>query len=199
MVEAFLRPTTLTEALGALGDPATRVVAGGTDLMVELGRGVKPARGLLDLTSLEDELRFLEISPALLRFGALTTHNDVLASPAFRSGAIPLAQACAEIGAPQIRTRGTVAGNLVTASPANDTITALVALEAEVELVSAEGLRTLGVADFCTGFRTTALAPGELVAAISLRPLDPARRGIFLKLGLRRAQAISVVNVAIVL
>jgi len=199
MVEAYLRPTTLAEALEALGDPTTRVVAGGTDLMVELGRGVKPARGLLDLTSLEDELRFLEISPALLRFGALTTHNDVLASPAFRSGAIPLAQACAEIGAPQIRTRGTVAGNLVTASPANDTITALVALEAEVELVSAEGLRTLGVADFCTGFRTTALAPGELVAAISLRPLDPARRGIFLKLGLRRAQAISVVNVAIVL
>jgi xanthine dehydrogenase iron-sulfur cluster and FAD-binding subunit A len=199
MVEAYLRPATLAEALSALEGPDTRAVAGGTDLMVELGRGAKPARSLVDLTGLERELRYLASPPGRLRFGALTTHNDVLASQAFRAGALPLAQACAEVGAPQIRTRGTIAGNVVTASPANDTITALVALDAEIELVSREGYRTLGIEDFCTGFRTTALGPGELVAALSLRPLGSARRGIFLKLGLRRAQAISVVNVAVVL
>jgi carbon-monoxide dehydrogenase medium subunit len=129
----------------------------------------------------------------------LTTHNDVLEGEAFRQAALPLVQACAEVGAPQIRARGTIAGNLVTASPANDTITALVALEAEVELAGRDGRRRLAVEHFCTGFRATALRPGELVRAITVRSLGPARRGIFLKLGLRRAQAIAVVNVAIVL
>jgi carbon-monoxide dehydrogenase medium subunit len=87
----------------------------------------------------------------------------------------------------------------VTASPANDTISALVALDASVDLVAPTGERRLAIADFCTGFRTTALAPGELVRAISIRKVTNDRRGIFLKLGLRRAQAISVINVAIVL
>jgi carbon-monoxide dehydrogenase medium subunit len=201
MVEVFLRPANLAEALDALAGagPETRLVAGGTDLMVELGRGVKPAGRLIDLTALEDELRFVTTRPGALTFGALTTHNDVLEGEAFRQAALPLVQACAEVGAPQIRARGTIAGNLVTASPANDTITALVALEAEVELAGRDGRRRLAVEHFCTGFRATALRPGELVRAITVRSLGPARRGIFLKLGLRRAQAIAVVNVAIVL
>jgi carbon-monoxide dehydrogenase medium subunit len=201
MVEAFLRPASLADALHALADaaPDTRIVAGGTDLMVELGRGVKPARRLIDVTGLEDELRFVAPAPGRLTFGALVTHNDVIASPAFRKSALPLVQACAEVGAPQIRARGTVAGNLATASPANDTITALVALDAEIDLAHRSGRRRLPIAEFCTGFRTTALRPGELIRAISVRSLGAQRRGIFLKLGLRRAQAISVVNVAVVL
>ena len=201
MVEAFFRPTTLAEALDAFAGTGseTRLVAGGTDLMVELGRGVKPASRLIDLTGLEDELRFITTRPGGLTFGALTTHNDVLRSDAFRQAALPLVQACAEIGAPQIRARGTIAGNLVTASPANDTITALYVLDAEIEIASTAGARRLGVEEFCTGFRTTALRPGELIRAITVRSLGPARRGVFLKLGLRRAQAIAVVNVAIVL
>jgi carbon-monoxide dehydrogenase medium subunit len=167
--------------------------------MVELGRGHKLATRLIDLSGLEEELRFVTSGPGQLTFGALTTHNDVLGSPLFRREALPLVQACAEVGAPQIRTRGTIAGNIVTSSPANDTITALVALDAEVELARAGARRRLTVEDFCTGFRTTALQPGEIVRAISVRPLGATRRGIFLKLGLRRAQAISVVNVAVVL
>ena len=133
-----------------------------------------------------------------LTLGALTTHNDVLNSPAFRRDALPLVQACAEVGAPQIRARGTIAGNLVTASPANDTITALYVLDAEVEVASSNGRRRIGVEQFCTGFRTTAMRSDELIRSISVRKLDAQRRGIFLKLGLRRAQAISVINVAIV-
>jgi xanthine dehydrogenase iron-sulfur cluster and FAD-binding subunit A len=201
MVEAYVRPATLADALDALAraGPETRVVAGGTDLMVELGRGQKLATRLIDLSGLEEELRFVTAGPGQLTFGALTTHNDILGSDLFRHDALPLVQACAEVGAPQIRTRGTIAGNIVTSSPANDTITALVALDAEVELAHAGGRRRLTVEDFCTGFRTTALQPGEIVRAISVRPLGSTRRGIFLKLGLRRAQAISVVNVAIVL
>ena len=200
MVEVYRRPTSLAAALEELAaaGPGTRIVAGGTDVMVELGRGVKPAERLIDLTALAPELRFIDESADRISLGALTTHNDVLASEALRRDALPLVQACAEIGAPQIRTRGTVAGNLVTASPANDTITALYALEAEVEVASATGRRRVGVEEFCTGFRATALGSDELVRSISVRKLGPARRGIYLKLGLRRAQAISVISVAVV-
>jgi carbon-monoxide dehydrogenase medium subunit len=198
MVELYRRPTTLADALEALAHagPDARIVAGGTDVMVELPR--KPARELIDLTALEPELRFITEGPDRITFGALTTHNDVLASAALRRDALPLLQASIEVGAPQIRTRGTVAGNVVTASPANDTIVALVALDAEVELVSAHGVRRMSVESFCTGFRATALQRGELVRAISVRRLGATRRGMYLKLGLRRAQAISVISVAVV-
>jgi xanthine dehydrogenase iron-sulfur cluster and FAD-binding subunit A len=200
MIEVYHRPTSLADALTELADAGadTRLIAGGTDVMVELGRSSKPAKGLIDLTALEPELRFITEDGQRLTMGALTTHNDVLGSPVFRREALPLVQSCAEVGAPQIRARGTIAGNLVTSSPANDTITALYALDAEVEVASSAGRRRIGVEDFCTGFRTTALARGELVRSISIRKLGPSRRGIFLKLGLRKAQAISVISVAIV-
>jgi carbon-monoxide dehydrogenase medium subunit len=198
MVELYHRPTTLVDAYAALATagPDARIVAGGTDVMVELPK--KPARELIDLTALEPELRFITESDDRITLGALTTHNDVLGSPALRRDALPLVQASIEVGAPQIRTRGTVAGNLVTASPANDTIVSLVALDAEVEIASASARRRMSVESFCTGFRTTALERGELVRSISVRRLGPTRRGIYLKLGLRRAQAISVISVAVV-
>jgi len=166
--------------------------------MVELRRGIKPAERLIDLTGLADELDFIEDDGEHLTLGALVTHNRVISARRCRANALPLVQACLEIGAPQIRTRATVAGNLVTASPANDTITALFALDAVVDIVGPTSRRTLDVAAFCTGFRSTALAAGELVRAISVRKTTASRRGIFLKLGLRGAQAISVVNVAAV-
>jgi carbon-monoxide dehydrogenase medium subunit len=198
MVEVYRRPVSLADALAdvAHAGPDARIVAGGTDVMVELPR--KPARELIDLTALEPELRFITESRERITLGALTTHNDVLASAALRRDALPLVQASIEVGAPQIRTRGTVAGNLVTASPANDTIVALVALDAEVELVSLTGRRSMSVESFCTGFRRTALEHGELVRSLSVRRLGTNRRGMYLKLGLRRAQAISVISVAVV-
>ena len=181
MIEVYERPTSLADALSKLAHAGaeTRLIAGGTDVMVELGRSSKPVKRLIDLTALEPELRFIAEDDARLTLGALTTHNDILGSPAFRRDALPLVQACIEVGAPQIRARGTVAGNLVTASPANDTITALYVLDAEVEVASAAGRRRMSVEDFCTGFRTTALAPGELVRSISIRKLGASRRGIF--------------------
>jgi xanthine dehydrogenase iron-sulfur cluster and FAD-binding subunit A len=200
MIEAYLRPTSLAEALGLLEreGAAARLIAGGTDVMVELQRGVKPTTRLIDLTALGSELDFVEETADGLILGGLGTHNAVLASPLFRRYALPLVQACLEVGAPQIRTRATVAGNVVTSSPANDTITALYALDARVEVLSRSGARTLPIEKFCTGFRTTALRADELIRSISVRKLGADRRGIFLKLGLRRAQAISVINVAIV-
>jgi xanthine dehydrogenase iron-sulfur cluster and FAD-binding subunit A len=195
------RPKSLASALRAWHDAAdgTRLVAGGTDLVVEQQRGVHPARELIDLTSLESELKYVRRDGDTIALGALATHNDVLASADLRRHAVPLVQACAEVGAPQIRTRATIAGNLVTASPANDTIAPLLALDAQLVVASMDGERTIPLADFYPGFRQTALRPGEIVREIRFRALDATRRGTFLKLGLRRAQAISVIDVAVVL
>ena len=199
MWREVIRPATLDEALGALAThgAAARIVAGGTDVLVELQRGVKPTATLIDVSALR-ELKYVRRSGDSVALGGLATHNDVLAAPFARDAMLPLAQACIEVGAPQIRTRGTVAGNLVTASPANDTIAPLIALGAELVLVSRSGERTLRLEDFYTGFRTTQLRADELVREIRFRALNASRRGIFLKLGLRRAQAISVIDIALV-
>src|ERR671936_88876 len=137
MWKTYLQPRSLDEALALLDRHAgqARIVAGGTDVLVELSRGVKRTQTLIDITAL-DTLKYIRQDDGVLRLGALATHNDVVASPLCVRGALPLAQACWEVGAPQIRTRAPVAGTLDTASPANDTITPLLALGAEVVLAS---------------------------------------------------------------
>jgi xanthine dehydrogenase iron-sulfur cluster and FAD-binding subunit A len=200
MWQTYLRPTDLAEALDLLeryGDQA-RVIAGGTDVIVELQRGVKPTRTLIDITGLHS-LKYIRYEADMLSLGALATHNDVIMSADCQQHCLPLAQACWEVGAPQIRTRATIAGNLITASPANDTITPLLALNAQVVLVSKRGERIMPLHEFYTGFRKTALKPGELLREIRVPAMAANQRGLFLKLGLRRAQAISVINIAFVL
>jgi carbon-monoxide dehydrogenase medium subunit len=199
MLPAVIRPLTVEDALAALATHAgaARVVAGGTDVLVELQRGVKLTETLIDVSALR-ALKYVRREGATIALGGLATHNDLLGAPFARAAALPLAQACIEVGAPQIRARGTIAGNLVTASPANDTIAPLIALDAELVLVSSSGERTLPLNGFYTGFRATALRADELIREIRFRALGGARRGIFLKLGLRRAQAISVIDLAVV-
>ncbi len=196
---ALLQPRSLNEALRLLKTHAgsARLVAGGTDVIVELSRGIRPTETLIDLSAIPD-LRYIRAESSQIRIGALATHNDVVASDLIVEHALPLAQASWEVGAPQLRTRATIAGNLVTASPANDTITPLIALDAEVVLASSDGQRVLPLRDFYRGFRQTALAPDELIREIRI-PVVAARRGLFIKLGLRRAQAISVIDLAIAL
>jgi xanthine dehydrogenase iron-sulfur cluster and FAD-binding subunit A len=200
MWQTYFQPTTLDETLALLAEHAgrARVVAGGTDVLVELQRGVKPTDTLIDITALR-ELRYVRHDGSRLNIGGLATHNDVIASEACVRYALPLAQACWEVGAPQIRTRATIAGNLITASPANDTITPLLALDAEVVLVSKTGERVVPLHEFYPGFRKTVIRPDELLREIRVPALNNNQRGLFIKLGLRRAQAISVIDIAIVL
>jgi xanthine dehydrogenase iron-sulfur cluster and FAD-binding subunit A len=200
MWESVMRPASLREALRVLAQHggAARIVAGGTDVLVELQRGVKPTATLIDISALR-ELKYVRREGATIAIGALATHNDLLAAPFARAVALPLAQACIEVGAPQIRARATIAGNLATASPANDTIAPLTALGATLVLARAGAQRRLPIAEFFDGFRRTRLAPDELIREIRFPALEGARRGLFLKLGLRRAQAISVIDVAFVL
>ncbi len=197
----YLRPGSLDALLEMLDEHQgrSRLVAGGTDVLVELSRGILPTATLIDVTGVR-ALKYVASEADVIRLGALATHNDVIASAACVERALPLAQACIEVGAPQIRTRATVAGNLVTASPANDTIAPLMALGADLVLVSkAGGERIVPLADFYRGVRKTVLQPDELLREIRVPALRLDQRGLFLKLGLRRAQAISVINVALVL
>lgn len=199
-VTAHHQPADLSTALELLaGLDGARVVAGGTDLLLELSRGARTGVGtLVDITRIPG-LADIEVDGDELVLGALVTHNQAVASPLVVAEALPLAQACLEVGGPPLRNRATIAGNLVTASPANDTISALTALGASVDVRSRSRTRRLAIDELITGFRTTALEVGELITAVRVPRLGAGRRGIFVKLGNRKAQAISVVHAAVVL
>lgn len=205
MYTFYAAPTTLAEALAlkATHGAFARIIAGGTDLLIELDREVRKAPdgrapGLIDLTRIPGLAEIRETN-GWIELGPLVTHNQCVASPLLVQKAFPLARACWEVGAPQIRNRATVAGNLITASPANDSIVPLLALDAQITVQSAaRGARTLPLHQFLLGFRKTDLADDEILTRIAFRALTPQQQGVFIKLGLRRAQAISVISVAVI-
>jgi xanthine dehydrogenase iron-sulfur cluster and FAD-binding subunit A len=198
--QTYYTPTSIDETLRLLAEhgPAARVVAGGTDLLVELRQGTRKAEVLIDVSRVGG-LDGITAEGNVLRLGPLVSHSRLVASRLVSEHAFPLAQAAWSIGGPQIRNQGTLGGNLVTASPANDTIPPLLALGATVVLRSLYATREVALADFYRGVRKVDMAPEEMVVEVRLPLLAADERGIFLKLGLRRAQAISVVNAAVVL
>jgi carbon-monoxide dehydrogenase medium subunit len=200
-VTRYERPLDLEHAVDLLAEsaPKTRVIAGGTDLLLEIERGMRSGIEVLIDVSGIPELGTIKMDDGHITLGAAVTHNQVGGSSLLLDRAFPLVQACLEIGSPQLRNRATVAGNLVTASPANDTITPLRALDSVLTIVSKRGSRRTSLADFHTDVRRTTLQPDEIITEISLRPMSPTERGIFVKLGLRRAQAISVVHLTALL
>ena len=198
--EQYERPADLAEALELLAEFGSdaRVLAGGTDLLLEMQRRVRTDFSvLIDVTGIAG-LNQISEDAGTISLGPLVTHNQAVASQLITDAALPLAQACWEVGSPQLRNRATIAGNVVTASPANDTISALWALDAIIELSSMRGVRTVPIREFYTGVRTTVMESDELLTRISFPALDDAAAGIYVKLGLRRAQAISVVHAAMV-
>lgn len=189
----YAKPTTLNEALALLGERPWRLLAGGTDFYPVLGS--RPLKeDVLDVNGLA-ELRGVAETDGHWTIGARTTWTDIARHPlpaAFDS----LRQAAREVGSPQIQNVATVAGNLCNASPAADGVPALLALDAEVELRSAVGIRYLPLGQFILGNRRTALGGGEMVTAIRVPKWSAAGGSAFAKLGARRYLVISIAMAA---
>ncbi|MGB2962969.1 MAG: FAD binding domain-containing protein [Anaerolineales bacterium] len=177
-----------------------RIIAGGTDLVLEMRQGShQEIDTLIDISRIEEYDKITLDQKGWIHLGPTVTHNHCVSSDLIRNQALPLALAAWEVGAPQIRNTGTIVGNLVTASPANDAIVPLIALDAELVLQSLEGQRTISLKDFYTGVRKHVLRPDEIVAEVIFPAMGEDQYGVYLKMGLRKAQAISLVNMTAII
>ena len=170
-------------------------VSGGTDVYpAHVGKPL--SRPLVDLSRVEG-LRGISVTDMGFRFGAATTWTDIVRAdlPAAFDG---LKAAAREVGSIQIQNRGTIAGNLCNASPAADGVPPLLSLDASVELASPQGRRVLPLGSFITGYRRTALLPGEIVTAVLAPRPSTSARSAFVKLGARRYLVISILMAAAV-
>jgi CO/xanthine dehydrogenase FAD-binding subunit len=189
-----LLPKTLDAALDMLASrPDATVLAGGTDLMVDVNEGRRRPHNVVAIDGIP-ELRGVRAVDGELIVGAATTYTE-LCGEATRAAAPALAQAARTVGSPQIRNTGTIGGNLVTASPAGDTLPVLAAMGASVVVASATRSRTMPVDRFLVGPKRTALAADELVLEVRI----PLHRGPqeFLKVGVRNAMVIAVASLAL--
>lgn len=187
----YARPESTTEALRLLAKGSWRVIAGGTDLYP--GAGSCLAGSLLDVTALPGLSGITQNGG--LRIGAATPWSAIAAAD-LPAACLALQQAALQVGGRQIQNAGTVGGNLCNASPAADGVPPLLALDAEVELLSAGGTRRLDLKRFLLGPRKIALEPGEILAAILIPEKSLRGRSAFLKLGARTHLVISIAMVA---
>jgi len=185
--------STLAEAYALLAKspPGLRVLAGGTDFMVQLNArtGVDSLGQVLDIWNLR-ELRGVECTDGL-SIGALTTYSDLIRSPLVRELYPALCDVAREVGAWAIQNRGTLGGNVCNASPAGDTLPVLLAADARFVLGGPRGERVVPASEFFLGYRKTALAKDELFLRAELPLPSPRQRLVYRKVGTRRAQSIS--------
>src|SRR5207247_6841137 len=186
---SYYRPRSLEEALELMIQRAgeLRPVAGGTDILVQAKDGTVDRAGLFDL-SLVPELKGIDAQPGHLRIGAAVTHTEILESKPVERWCPALPMACAVVGGPQIRNRGTIGGKVAHGSPAGDTIPPLYVADALVEVVSVSDRRDLPISDFYLGPRKPVPAAGGLILGVKI-PKRPGRRGAVLRPGPRKPQA----------
>ena len=194
----FYRPIALPEALALLAKHGADVlpIAGGTNVLVDLRAGKHEPRTLMDITRLPG-LRSIQRDNGHLVIGGGTTISDLLNDPLIAQHAPVLCEAASVFANPLIRNRATVGGNLADASPAADTAPPLLALDADVELASQGGTRRVPLADFLVGVRKTLRRPDELLIAVRFPVPSSGTVSHFQKVGLRRADAISVLSAAV--
>lgn len=195
----MVSPASLGEALDVLcNDSGTwKAFAGGTDLMVLLESGKLPHKNYVNIWNLP-QLRGIEVTANEVTLGALTTYTEVQNHPILREEFPMLCQAASETGGLAIQNRGTLGGNIVNASPAADSPPALLAYDAELELISKEGSRTLPYSKFHSGYKQMDIRPGELLRAIRLPRIQKGVTHYYRKVGTRKAQAISKICFAAV-
>ena len=194
----YHRPVTVEEACGLLAElgPSARVMAGGTDLLVDLKRELSRAahlvalRGIPELTAIEKD------ADGTLRLGPMVTPNEIGQSPIVRHSHLPLSEAALTMAAYQIRNRATIGGNLASAVPSADLPPMLIAMGSRLVLASKAGRREVSLDKFFTGPRLTVLTGGELIAQIVVPPPPPRSGACYIKYSLRDASALAVVGVA---
>jgi len=189
-----LTPRSLHEALELrAGNPEALPIEGGTDLLVDLNFDRRRPPALLNLNEVP-ELKGWQRENGTLRLAAGLTYAEILHGPL--AAELPaLAEASRTVGSPQIRNRGTLGGNLGTASPAGDALPPLLVEGAEAELTSVRGVRTIALRDFLVGPKRNLLEPDELITAVLVRPSGAAQT--FMKVGPRNAMVIAVVSLAL--
>src|ERR1700690_1032601 len=183
-------------AVALLGEHGAKakILAGGTDLLVELKHALHNPEMIVDISRLR-ELKNIAIADDGLHIGALATSAEIMGSPII-SGMFPaLIDAAHSIGAVQTRNLGTLGGNLVTCVPSMDSGPALIALDASVTVASTEGQRRMPLADLFVGPRKTSLKPGDLLVHIVIPKENLGKPTAFEKFGLRKGQALALVNV----
>ena len=182
-------------ALLATHGARAKLLAGGTDLLVDLKSAAHAPEVVVDISRASD-LAGIELTEQGLRIGALATHSAVMDSPLVREHFPALVDASHTVGAVQTRNLGTLAGNLVTCVPSMDGGPTLLALEAIVTVASAAGRRQMPLSDFFIGPRKTALKPDEMLLDMVIPRKNLGKPTAFLKFGLRKGQALALVNVA---
>jgi CO/xanthine dehydrogenase FAD-binding subunit len=189
-----LSPRSLDEALRLRAEVSGAVpIEGGTDVMVELNFDRARPPALLNLNEV-GELKGWSRENGTLRLGASLTYDEAMSAPL--AAELPaLAEASRTVGSPQIRNRGTLGGNLGTASPAGDALPPLLIEDAEIELASVRGVRTMPLSEFLVGPKRNALAEDELITAVLLRPSGASQT--FMKIGPRNAMVIAVCSLAL--
>ncbi len=196
----FFKPESADAAVEALAahSPNVRILAGGTDAVVDL-KHVPDSPGLVVDVSQLKELKGIEVTDAGLRIGAGVTHTEIMKHPLIKEHAPALIDAAHTIGAVQTRNLGTLGGNLVTCVPSMDSGPTLMALEAEVTVTGPTGKRTIPLGDFFVGPRKTILEKDALLLEIIVPAANLGKPASFIKFGLRKGQALALVNAASVL
>ncbi len=189
-------PTTSDELLELQQQPEARIMAGGTDLLVALRHGLQHTGTIICLERIEELSRIEEQADGSFSIGAAVPFSAIVRSPLLKEHYPLLTQAASTVGGPAIRNMATIGGNIVTASPAADSLPALYLLDARLELRSAIGNRQVPIADFITGPRRTMLQPGEVITRIILPPPQPWTIQRFEKVGRRKSLAIAVASLA---
>lgn len=193
---SYFRPANLTEAKALLKElKSPKILAGGTDLVIQLRKGEINPENIVDITGVA-ELGEIIVEEEQVLIGSMVTFQQVASHPIIKDELACLAQACALVGSPQIRNQGTIGGNIINASPAADSVPALVALGARVRIEQQDKQWEAGVTDILTGVGKTSLTSEQVLTNITIPRTHPKQISSFTKLARRNALAIARMSMA---
>ncbi|MBQ0059337.1 MAG: xanthine dehydrogenase family protein subunit M [Lachnospiraceae bacterium] len=197
-ISKYYRVSSLEEALDLLNKETWKILGGGTDIVPQMRAGAHKDAALMDIQLLKNELGSVEMRDGDLVIGALCTHEELRHNDLVKEYMPTLADACAHVGSPQIRKRGTIAGNVINASPAGDTIPSLVAAGASARFLSVNGERLVPVEDIATRPGRTVKEDNELLTEFIIPLEGKAWKGTYDKVGVRNALQISIADCAVI-